>query len=119
MLAPIVCCARVPQNGCNVDFVIDCGGTGGTCGIVHNDVLCYSVHVCAFATVPTNVVMVQGSQPSWLGACLKTSNFVKREDGGDPKQLIKSDEPNMHAQYRSYRTVRYRPVGFLLICTIP
>ena len=50
MLAPIVCCARAPQSSCNGDFVIDCRGTGGTCGIAHSDVLCYSVHVCAFAT---------------------------------------------------------------------
>ena len=26
--------ARAPQSGCNGDFVIDCGGTGGTGGIV-------------------------------------------------------------------------------------
>jgi hypothetical protein len=26
--------ARVPQSGCNGDFVIDCGGMGGTGGIV-------------------------------------------------------------------------------------
>ncbi len=26
--------AREPQSGCNGDFVIDCGGMGGTVGIV-------------------------------------------------------------------------------------
>ncbi len=80
MLAPIVCCARVPQNGCNGDFVIDCGGTGGTIGIVHSDVLCLSVHVCASATYPRGIGEVHGMdmhapRPSWLGQSKKLAVF--------------------------------------------
>jgi len=70
MLAPLVyCCARAPQGSCNGDFAIDCGGTGGTCGIVHSDELCDSVHVCASTTYQCGICMVHGmnihaSQPS-------------------------------------------------------
>ena len=42
--------ARVPQSGCNGDFVIDCGGMGGTVGIVTVTYFADFVHVCASAT---------------------------------------------------------------------
>ncbi len=55
-------CAHVSQSGCNGDFVIDCGGTGGTFSIVHTDVLCYSVHVCASATYQCGLGEVHGME---------------------------------------------------------
>ena len=72
MLAPIdLLCARVPQSGCNGDFVIDGGGTGGTLGIVHRTVPCLGARLCI--RIPTYVVLVvhcmgHASVPaSWLG----------------------------------------------------
>ena len=50
VIAPILWCARAPQSSCNDDFVIDCGGTGSTFGIVHTHVPCLSVHVYASAS---------------------------------------------------------------------
>ena len=61
MLAPIVYMARAPHNSC-IRFVIDCGGTGGTFSIVHTDVLCYSVHVCASATYQCDIGAVHGME---------------------------------------------------------
>ena len=64
-------CARVPQSGCNGDFVIDGGGTGGTLGIVHRTVPCLGARLCI--RIPTYVVLVvhcmgHASVPaSWLG----------------------------------------------------
>ena len=64
-------CARVPQSGCNGDFVIDGGGTGGTLGIVHRTVPCLGARLCI--RIPTYVVLVvhcmgHANVPaSWLG----------------------------------------------------
>ncbi len=55
-------CDRLPESGCNGDFAIVCGGTGGTFGIVHSDVLCLSVHVCASATYQCGIGEVHGME---------------------------------------------------------